>query len=301
MMKLGILAVYQFDEKHDHLVDLHLSQIASCTEAPWTIYASANRLDEKRRAKLARRRGVRMCEIPRIDAEGDEARAYFLNHLARIAIEDGCTHLAIMQHDTFPVRDAWEEELAARLGRGCAFITLNRVSTAFLFAPRAFFLRCNPTCELTKDDEASEEGRRFLAAHANLATAGAGYAFAAWRNELTWRHLASGGGGAPHAGHGVFDELIFHLGNANIAEHSLRIAPNALRAAHAGLARSASRAARSLLPFGFRRALFRLFRPLLDGLIIQPQRLQQLERITRFLRDPRANPNAFAESARRVI
>lgn len=300
MMKLGILAVYQFDEKRDHLVDLHLSQIASCTESPWTIYASANRLDETRRAKLARRRGVRVCDIPRIDAEGDEARAYFLNHLARIAIEDGCTHLVIMQHDTFPVRDAWEEELAARLKKGCAFITLNRVSTAFLFAPRAFFLRCNPTCELTKDDEESEEGRRFRAAHANLAPAGAGYAFAAWRHDLSWRHLTSNSRVA-HAGHGVFDELIFHLGNANVSEHALHIPPSAIRAAHAGIARSASRLVRTLLPFGFRRSLFRLFRPLLDGLIIQPQRLQQIERISRFLRDPRANPNAYAESARRVI
>lgn len=299
-MKLGILVVYLFDEKKQRLVDLHLAQIESCTQAPYTIYASANRLDARFRDQLAKRRDLRICDIPTIDETGGEEHAYYLDHLSRAAVEDGCTHIVAMHLDSFPVRDAWEEELASRLDEKCAFVTLDRINTACLFFTREFFLRCNPTYRLTKDEQNSPEYRKYLATHDTFTHSGIGYAFAAFRHGLTWSYLKTKGR-TPHAEHGVFDDLIFHLGGASFLENARPVKKNALRSAYAGIARTMTRAARTVLPLGVRRAIYRMFKPLIWRVIIQPQRATQAERIAEFLRDPRANPNAFAESARRVI
>jgi len=103
-MKLGIIVIYLFDETSECLIDIHLNSFRKFTESNYSIYAAVNRLRPHQKEKLKKYGEVKQCAIPTTDLRGGEEHAYYLDHLAKIAIQDGSTHVAAFHLDSFPVR-----------------------------------------------------------------------------------------------------------------------------------------------------------------------------------------------------
>ena len=61
-MKLGIVVVYLVSDRMGPLLDLHLRKIEECTDVPYTVYGSVNRLQPEYRHILDSRRDVKTFE-----------------------------------------------------------------------------------------------------------------------------------------------------------------------------------------------------------------------------------------------
>jgi len=80
-MKLGIVVVYLVAEEDEALLDLHLSQIDKCTQAPHCTYASANRLLPRFRARIEQFPHIRICDVPDTGLRDSQEHAYYLDRL----------------------------------------------------------------------------------------------------------------------------------------------------------------------------------------------------------------------------
>ena len=229
-MKLGIAVVYLVLPGDEDLIDLHLRYIARCTCAPFTIYAAANRLPDPLVERLAARPFVRVCTIPPTEDRGSLENAYYLERLIATAIDDDCTHVATLHVDSFPVRVAWEAELARKTSSGYAFAAAAREeerfgkpTTAGLFFPREFYMRYRPRLLLSRDQMRSRSGRNYARKLWNPRESGAGYGFVAFREGLPWLPLRRTNRAADHAYFGsIHGDMIFHLG---AAAHRRRLFP----------------------------------------------------------------------------
>lgn len=214
-MKLGILNHYVVNERDGKLLDLHLDQIERHTKVPYTIYATVNVLLPQFRVKMERHQKVKICECPNVHLPVGEDHAFYLEHLIQEAIEDGCTHIAILHVDSFPVRSDWVEELARKLSESYVFAApYYGAYTACLFFQRDFYLKYRPAFFIPEDERSSEKYRMFCKRFEHIPHAGAGYLFKAYSEELPWYPLRESNKGNVHYGYfcSIYEDLIFHLG-----------------------------------------------------------------------------------------
>lgn len=213
-MKLGVVVVYLFKEESAPLLDLHLRHIEQHTGVPYVIYASVSRLDTRFRAVLAGHPKVRICECPNTPFRGMKEHSHYLEHLVRLAVEDGVSHVVTLHLDSFPVRSGWVEALAGRLSESCVLATIDRISTACLFFHRDFYLRYRPSFLLSPAVTGGAEYQRYIDEYEPFQHSGIGYGFTAYRNNKLWYYLKDTTRiDYPVAG-GVYDDIIFHLGGA---------------------------------------------------------------------------------------
>ena len=221
-MKLGIVVVYLVSAEDARLLDIHLGQIVEHTEVPFVIYGSANRLLPQFRSRLEGHPHVKICRCQTTPLRGYEEHAYYLEELIRIAIEDGVTHLALLNVDSFPIRRGWAREMAEFLSPRCVMSAVMRTEnddckphpSGMLFS-RDFYVRHQPTILLSKEELSSPEFLRYRAGHEVIVDTGVGYGFKIYTQNLDWHPLTRSNTTEDHYIIGsIYGDLIFHLGGA---------------------------------------------------------------------------------------
>jgi hypothetical protein len=178
-MKLGIVVIYLFDADTESLLDMHLASVRKFTASPYTIYAAAVRLSPESRQKLSHFPEIQPCEIPPTDLREGAEHAYYLDHLAEIAIQDGSTHVVALHLDSFPVVAGWEKKLAAMTDRTGGCVIADRYYTACLFFPREFYLRYRPTFQ-----QLGDHYRAYVKQYDLIAHSGAPYLYVCHINKV---------------------------------------------------------------------------------------------------------------------
>lgn len=252
-MKLGILVVYLVSKENAPLLDLHLRYIENYTQVPYTIYASMNRLLPELREKLEQHPKVKICECPTTELRDIEEHSYYLDRLAKTAVDDGATYLVTLHVDSFPVREDWVAVLTSKLTASCALATIRRIDTGCLIFHRDFWLQFHPTFYPTPVERATPRFAQFSRDHDLIVHSGMGYCYRAYCEGLTWKYLqeTNKGGNTIHGA--LYDDIIFHLMGANRLHRdrskikSVHI-PSLLRAPLNGAVRWTRRLFRPLLP-----------------------------------------------------
>jgi hypothetical protein len=229
--KLGIAVVYLVSERNGKLLDLHLNQIEKNTDAPYTIYGSANRLLPEFRSRLEKNPKVRICDCKTFDVSDWKGRhdvemksrnehSFYLEQLIRKAIDDDVSHVALLHVDSFPIEYGWDRKLASKLSKECVLAAIVRdferdrkPLTAGMLFRRDFYLSYNPRLLISDQDFASSEYRRYRAMIPHSIDSGCGYGFKIFTEGLTWYQLLrSNIDGEPPIFSGVYGNLLFHLG-----------------------------------------------------------------------------------------
>jgi len=224
-MKLAIVVVYLVGEDDGPLLDLHLSQIRNCTKVPYEIYASANRLLPRFRERLDSDPNVRVCPCPPTELRGFREHSFYLEELIRIAIDDGATHVLMLNPDSFPVKEGWVREMADGLSDATVLSAVRRDETddhkphpSCLLFPREFYLRYGPRILMSDEEIASERGQAYQREFHVILDTCAGYGFKLYCEGLGWNALLRSNRAADHYVIGsVYGDLVFHLGGANRA------------------------------------------------------------------------------------
>ena len=296
-MKLGIVVVYLFGAEHEPLLDLHLRQIEKCTQIPYIIYCSVNRLAPKQRQRLAEYPQIRAFEFPPTELRGMREHSYYLDRLIRIAVDDGATHVATLHLDSFPLRIGWIEGLAARLTDTCVIATVDRISTACLVFGRDFYLRYRPTMLVSESVKATPKYRNYIRTCNPDQHSGIGYGFAASTNDLSCHYLPLT---ASHNGYGrIYDDTIFHLAG------TIRIQPNkpsgtdkAPSLLNRGLVRVVT-VGRMLVPLDMQIRLRARFARWHDQMIEQPRKKIEKPHHDAVARELLQTPDAFLDRLRK--
>lgn len=221
-MKLGIAVVYLVSERDERLLRLHLAQIEKCTQVPYTIYGSANRLLPQFRPILEANPRVRICDIPKVDARDSQEHAYYLERLMEAALDDGCTHIAMLHVDSFPIRDGWAEELADRLSDTCPLAAVmtderfdRKPNTACIFFRSDFYQRHRPRFLLSEEERSTSAYAEYRRAFPHIPDSGVGFGYKLHAEGLTWHPLIRSDLARERSAFGgVFGDMIFHLGGA---------------------------------------------------------------------------------------
>jgi hypothetical protein len=221
-VKLGIAVVYLVSERDERLLRLHLDQIERCTQVPYNIYGSANRLRPQYRPILDANPRIRICECPTADARESEEHAYYLQRLIRAAIDDGCTHVATLHVDSFPIREGWAETLTDALSDVCPLAAVmtdarfdRKPNTAGLFFSSGFYERYKPPFLLSEEERATPVYAEYRRAFPHIPDSGVGFGYTLHRAGLTWHPLVRSDLAAEQSAFGgVFGGMIFHLGGA---------------------------------------------------------------------------------------
>ena len=224
-MKLAIVVVYLVGEDDGPLLDLHLNQIRKCTKVPYQIYGSANRLLPRFREQLESDPNVRVCPCPPTELRGFREHAYYLEELIRIAVDDGATHVLMLNPDSFPVKEGWVREMAEQLSDAVVLSAVRRDETddhkphpSCLLFPREFYLRYGPRIVMSDEEIASERGRAYQAEANVVLDTCVGYGFTLYCEGLGWHALLRSNLAEDHYVIGsVYGDLVFHLGGANRA------------------------------------------------------------------------------------
>ncbi len=227
-MKLGIAVVYLIKKENEGLLDLHLRQIERHTNVPYIIYGSVNRLLPEFRYKVERHPKVKICKCPTTSLRSDEEQVFYLEHLIREAIEDGCSHVVTLHVDSFPIRSGWPEELASKLSASNMFTAPYYGNyTASLFFQRDFYLKYRPAFRLSEADLSSEKYKEFCKKFNHIPHAGVGYFFKAYSEGFSWHPLLESNKGNARFVFisSIYDDLIFHLNTAAYAENEPIVNP----------------------------------------------------------------------------
>jgi hypothetical protein len=237
-VKLGILVVYLVSDRMGPLLDLHLRKIEECTDVPYTIYGSVNRLGPRYRSVLDGRQDVKTFHISPAYEEGEESQryvkgligrvaatenGYYLDRLVELAMADGVTHLCTLHVDSFPVRPGWVEHLLEKTRDSVPVAGMLRAENgdtmlpmpACLFSTREFIEAARPRFEITPETEASPDWPPFLERYREEFDTGFGYAFALHRLGLGFAPLRRSNLRNDHyLFAGIYDDVVFHLGAA---------------------------------------------------------------------------------------
>jgi len=213
-MKLGIIVVYMVSEENESLLALHLKKIEQNTLIPYTIYAGVNNLSPKYRMQLEQHLEIQICECPATEFTGAREHSHYLEHLVKIAVEDGVSHIATLHLDSFPIRSGWAAELAGRLSESCAIVTLEHINTACLIFHRDFYLNYHPTFLLSYSELESPEYKEYSQISDVICHSGIGYGFKAYLEGFSCYFLSDSSGKVDDPFGRIYDDLIFHLQGA---------------------------------------------------------------------------------------
>jgi hypothetical protein len=166
---------------------------------------------------------VRICDLPPTGAHGPAEHTHYLDLLLLEAVHDGATHIATLHVDSFPVRDGWAEDLAARLDSETPFAAAVRDGrvdikpfTAAILARADFLERHRPTLLVSGEAMATRPYRRYRHAFPHHPDSGVGWGFTAWREGLDWLPLRRSNRGQDHTHFGtIHGDTFFHLGAAS--------------------------------------------------------------------------------------
>ena len=237
-MKLGIVVVYLVSDRMGPLLDLHLRKIEECTDVPYTIYGSVNRLLLKYRRILDRRPHVQTFQISPAYEEAEESaryvkgissrvaateNGYYFDRLVDLAIADGVTHLCTLHVDSFPIRPGWVDHLLERTRDSVPVAAMLRAENgdtmlpmpACLFCTRQFVETAKPQFTITPETEELPDWPPFLERYSGEFDTGFGYAFALHRHGMGFSPLRRSNRRNDHyLFAGVYDDVVFHLGAA---------------------------------------------------------------------------------------
>jgi hypothetical protein len=221
-IKLGIACVYFYGKDDVWLLDLQLRYIKETTGATdYTIYAGAARLQEHLKRQLQSIDQVRVIDLPTFSGTGNREHAYYLNLLVRAAVEDGCTHVATLDADSFPVLEDWPSRLIDALGESRRFAAVHRTENLDTFLPhpsgcfmsRSFVEEYDPDFLPSDSEQSSSKFQEFLAATNQRSDTGIGYAFHLWKNQEPWLRLERSNMKDLHClMAGIYGGVFFHVG-----------------------------------------------------------------------------------------
>jgi hypothetical protein len=216
------VVVYLVNEEDEALLDLHLSMIGRYTGLPYRIYGSVNRLSTRFLPKLESHAHVEVCRYPSTDLRGFPEHAYYLDRLVETAVRDDCSHVVMLNVDSFPVRKSWASALAGYLDEHCVLAGVKRVENhdnkphpSCIFFHRDFYLQYRPSLILSEDQLRSPEVRRYLEESGAIHDTGVGYGFKLFSKGLGWHPLLRSNRAEDHyIIASVYGDIIFHLGGA---------------------------------------------------------------------------------------
>ena len=221
-MKLGVCCVYFYGPDSGWLLDLQLRYVASTLVGyDYTLYAGVNRLLPELRSTLVGRPNIRVVSLPWFEGEGSMEHAFYLDLLLRQAAEDGCTHLATLDADSFPVMPDWPNVLLQRMDHMRLAAVLRAESRdewlphpSGLFMQRSFLLEHSPRMFPTKRDRRSNTSfQRFLHETGQRPDTGIGYGYALWKSQEPWLPLVRSNQRNLHfLMAGIYAGVFFHLG-----------------------------------------------------------------------------------------
>ncbi len=221
-LKLGIACVYFYGTEGIWLLDLQLKYIANTLAGyDYTVYAGANRLQPELRKTLECAPHVKIVQLPVYDGAGGPEHAFYLDLLLWRAASDGCTHIAALDCDSFPILPDWPQHLLREMGPSIRLAAVFRTENQDTFLPhpsgyfmwRSFLLERRPTLLPTESDLATVHYQEFLDATRQRADTGIGYAYSLWRHAEEWLPLRRSNLRNPHfLMAGIYGGVFFHLG-----------------------------------------------------------------------------------------
>jgi len=220
--KLGIACVYFYGTNAGWILDLQLKYISSTLAGyDYKVYAGANRLDPELRTRLDAASNVKIVELPWYEGEGNAEHAFYLDQLLRTAADEGCTHIAALDSDSFPIVPDWPRSLLRRMGSTIRFAAVLRAENGDTHLPhpcgyfmhRSFLLERQPTIYPDERERSSEHFLRFLSETGQRVDTGIGYGYALWKSAEPWLQLRRSNRRNPHfLMAGIYGSVFFHVG-----------------------------------------------------------------------------------------
>lgn len=222
-VKLGILVVYLLDPADRKMLEIHLEMIKKNISFDYTIYAAANRFHAELKPILEGNSKVMICDLPTTQLIQGAETSFYLDRLAKIAVQDGATHLLTLHVDSFPINSSKFEELIFSLSseKPCAASMLNELGDnkphgSFLLLRSDFYEKYKPEFFISKEVENSDEYINYKNLFPHTIETGAGIGFSLFKNDLDWIKLERTNANSMHyTMAGVYGDVAFHLGGIN--------------------------------------------------------------------------------------
>jgi hypothetical protein len=224
-MKLGITVVYFVKKGEGWLIDLHLQYIRQNTKVPYTIYAAVNRLQKEYRSKLEDAVDVNVCDFKNTNEIAGRENSYYQEQLFRIAMNNGCTHIAVLHVDSFPVSHDWVDFMMEKLEEGCQLTAIERIEekdfkphSSFIFFPVSYYQNYKPALRLSEEEEAQELYRKYSRKFTHIKDSGYGFGYQLFKDNLKWYPLHRSNKKQDHEiMAGIYGDRVFHLGGAGFS------------------------------------------------------------------------------------
>jgi hypothetical protein len=221
-IKLGIGCVYFYGEQGGWVLDLHLEYLARTLQGyDYTIYAGANRLQAQLRRRLECTPRVTVVHLPWYDGVGNREHGFYLDQLLWRAVEDGCTHIAAFDCDSFPILAGWPRYLLRKMGSDIRLAAVLRSENRDTHLPhpcgyfmqRSFLLERRPSLYPEQDLLAAPDFRSFLVRTSQRVDTGIGYGYVLWKSGEPWLQLRRSNKTDLHfLMAGIYGDVFFHLG-----------------------------------------------------------------------------------------
>lgn len=215
-MRLGICCVYFYGPDSEWLLDLHLQYLRYTLRGyDYTVYASANRLQPELRERLAREDRLEIVPLPIYDGAGAAEHAFYMDLLLQHALKAGCTHMATLDSDSFPILPGWPDSLVHQM-RGLRVAAVSRSENRDTHLPhpcgcfmeRSFLIDLKPRMR-PKEHEMSD----FLKATGQRSDTGIGFGYSLWKAKEPWLKLERTNCANPRSlMAGIYGGMFFHLG-----------------------------------------------------------------------------------------
>ena len=224
-MKLGLAVVYHVLQDSEELLRIHLDRLRRHTQVPYVIHGTTLRLPVPFRRHLSSPE-VRLHSLtPPEEVLKHVEHSFLLKKLLDRAAADGCTHLATLHVDSFPIADGWAERLAGQLSEHAPVTavleemegdTMARPNLACMMMATEYWQTARPMLIPTPELESSAPWRDFMTRHEQRVThSGVGLGYSLETAGRTWTPLRrTNGRGRHRVLAGVYSDLIFHLGAA---------------------------------------------------------------------------------------
>lgn len=216
---LGICVVYLLRYRDsEYFLHTSIARLKAYTKGPFRIYGAIARNSAPTTAGLLAEAGITLVELTaKEELAGASEHANLLDLLVDNAVEDGCTHVATFDMDSWPVVDGWDMLCAARINDAEPVIAAVRREEnthfpfpGFTFFPASFWRVGNSSFS-------SEQRAKFPSALVKSlrrwSETGAGILLQLMVEERGWIALERSNAWNPHAVMcGLYGDMVFHFG-----------------------------------------------------------------------------------------